>query len=91
MALRAKAASVGRDFASRSPSYISPSDPSGGTQMEAGDLAAVSFTTGPHPADYTLESVTAPLGQVSGDADLVLTLYDMADDTSLWPGTSGAS
>ena len=71
------------DSAAGLPGYVSnlSSAPSGGTRMEAGDLAAVAFTTGSHPDGYTLNSVTATLGQVSGDANLELTLHDLAGDT----------
>ena len=89
LSLSASRAGVGTVFgadaasAPRLPGYVSnlSSAPSGGTQMEAGDLAAVAFTTGPNPGGYTLNSVTATLGQVSGEANLVLTLHEMESDT----------
>ena len=65
------------------PGYVSSltSAQSGGTQLEAGDLAAVAFTTGPHPAGYTLDSFTATLAALSEDTDLVWTLHEQAGDS----------
>ena len=65
------------------PGYVSSltSAQSGGTQLKAGDLAGVAFTTGPHPDGYTLDSVTATLAAVEGEADLVWSLHELAGDT----------
>ena len=49
--------------------------------MEAGDLAGVAFTTGPHPDGYSLDRFTARLAALGEDADLVVTLHELADDT----------
>ena len=65
------------------PGYVSSltSAQSGGTQLKAGDLAGVAFTTGSHPDGYTLNSVTATLAAIEGEADLVWTLHELAGDT----------
>ena len=53
---------------------------SGDSDVDAGQRQAVAFTTGPNPGGYVLNSFTAALRKVSGDADLVLTLHATASD-----------
>ena len=69
--------------ATRAPGYVTnlASARSGDSDIDATGRQAVAFTTGPSPGGYTLKSVTAALRNVSGNADLVLTLHDMAGDT----------
>ena len=69
--------------AARSPGYVTnlASAQSGDSDVDATQRQAVAFTTGPSPGGYTLKRFTAALRKVSGNADLVLTLHDMASTT----------
>ena len=68
--------------ATRSPGYVTnlTSARSGDSDVDATQRQAVAFTTGPNPGGYTLKRFTAALRKVSGNADLVLTLHEMASD-----------
>ena len=68
--------------ATRSPGYVTnlASAQSGDSDVDATQRQAVAFTTGPSPGGYTLKRFTAALRKVGGNADLVLTLHDMASD-----------
>ena len=71
-----------QDAALGAPGYVTnlASAQSGDSDVDATQRQAVAFTTGPSPGGYTLKSFTAALRKVSGDADLVLTLHEMASD-----------
>ena len=66
--------------ATGAPGYVTnlASARSGDSDVDATGRQAVAFTTGPSLGGYTLKSVTAALRNVSGNADLVLTLHEMA-------------
>ena len=69
--------------ATHAPGYVTnlASARSGDSDIDATGRQAVAFTTGPSPGGYTLKSFTAALRNVSGNADLVLTLHEMASST----------